>query len=543
MSDTEDFGGSDELKSIFEGLKQTEFRARQTSVSSSYKYRDKDIDTIKKLIVCRNYKDQCHELSYLLWAVVNSYPNKQSKDSLFNFFYWDEITTEQRFKQAFSKPWTDNAGKVELTEKVLHIEVGNIHFDISPSRIGVLSVLVEFIATVDHSLLTQAQTCLFSASDNERKAFSNTIQRGIYKFIKDGNHLPTVQHQTRYQQTMSWLSVNNLSLDQVNDGHIIRFWQDSNQNAAESTNASCVKFEQAICDVIDTLDVNYATQAQRQVEWASSISTGDDIDEIDLDRYSSEVSESLFDACENTIDIDQLRKNPKCITNDKQATIAKALTRFSSPVTSRFFLTIMRLHVFGYWQNQLIQQQQTRKGQSADILNTPPQLNYIDYEQELLDCSNAFELSSKALLHIIYQHNAVFVLPEFIKRLNSHNSALKQWLYAALDGDFTHVKTQQAIKEAQLQWRDLGTLLSDFRKAFNNNDRQGFKTLPSTEFECYLHQGAYEALTKIMDQLAITQKKHADFAQKHDLNEIFASDLSIFTSMFTYLYGDVHADE
>ena len=75
------YGVSAELLAAFEGL-------RESPGISGLKYRQKDIDALSQMIICRNYGKATLELSYLLLAVALR-DNSNTQQAWLNFFWID----------------------------------------------------------------------------------------------------------------------------------------------------------------------------------------------------------------------------------------------------------------------------------------------------------------------------------------------------------------------------------------------------------------------------------------------------------------------
>ena len=160
------YGVSAELIAAFDGL-------RETPGISGPKYRQKDIDNLSQMILCRNYGKATLELSYLLQAILmckrsgdstaRGLGNSTTQEIWLNFFWLEESITPKRFRAAFDVIPEPVQAYLQLNEQGLTIRLPTCEFTLSPTRIATLASFLEFLVYVDPSVLQQ--DTLFEQTD------------------------------------------------------------------------------------------------------------------------------------------------------------------------------------------------------------------------------------------------------------------------------------------------------------------------------------------------------------------------------------------
>jgi hypothetical protein len=523
MPTTVGFGVSDTLRSIFDGLSQAQGLSGQ-------KYSDIDINKVRQYVTCRNYSKASLELVYLCWAIVNAYPSRRGASSLEAFFWLDEAYTPKRFRQAFKQRWQDSSGTVALTQVYLNLEVGNKAFSISPSRVGVLAVLMEFIITVDPSLIHTIQSSLYKANAKAIDQLAKQIQKSVYQFLK--SHLPEAQIQTRYRYFEAWLNQSTKSPASLDDEDIMAFWQDASEDKHAQ---SYVLYSTALFDVLDALSAINIVESQQGVAFAKSFGAEVEFGEIDPEL----VQALLFSETTDQLDVKGLCQAPKCLTQE-EAQWLEPMNDYKL-YSQKFLLSFMRLQVFAPWQSVLVQAKRKSQAKVTEKLAEVPVQGYAMYQLEVSGLSKALTYAQNCLLHVLLERDPELACAELLQKLPQEQ--------LRLIAEFLLQQKQQSqasgsslLKQASLQFSAFRQLIQTAEQAFKKNNKAGFKTLPEQdELEPYI-----KALQHIT-QLQALLDKHQDNILKLDsqilsLSSIFSSDVCIFTNRFNTLYGGSNAN-
>ena len=519
MSNIIGYGISDTLKALFQQL-------RETPGISEYKYHAKDVDKVAQYLVCRNYGKACLELSYLCWAVVN---NPQFTPSpLLNFFWVEENITPKRFRQAFAKPVTLANGGVFMGKDVLHLQIDDSEFAISPTRVSVLAVLLECIATIDPTQLTYIEAQLSQANEKVIKKLASHLQALIYQYLK--HHIPEAKTQERFKVVSDWLKNQGKDAYGLNDQHILEFWQ------VTAHTEGYIKYSTALYDVLDTLDAMEVVEVNSKHETALSLGTDSDGGEVNPDW----VHQSVFEQSEQEQDLSWLCQSPKFLTKGQWQKIEPFINQ--PKYTKRFPLAFLRIGVFSQWQSVLVQAK--RKSQSVvdEKLNQPPVDGYQKLNNELVEVKQSTQSTQTAIGSIFFVLKSALCVGVMLRRLPSDlQNSLKNWLseqdVEALDANqFAFNLLQQWLLQnpGARQW------LAEAEKTFKANNKEGFKHLPLSE-DLDVYQQGFEGVAYCEDVLSsfiltISQLDSKD----NQLTEIFLSDLSIFKGIYQQTYGGTH---
>ena len=550
MPTTVGFGVSDTLRSIFDGLSQAEGLNGQ-------KYSDINIKKVRQYVSCRNYSKVSLELVYLCWAIVNAYPVRRGASKLEAFFWLDEAYGPRRFREAFRQGWQDSSGSVTLSEQFLMLELANngltqTTFNISPSRVGVLAVMMEFIITVDPSLIHTLQTSLLKANAKTIDQVAKQLQKSIYHFLK--SHLPEAQIQTRYRYFETWLKQNAKTPSSLDDQDIMTFWQDASQDQQAQ---SYVLYSTALFDTLDALDAINVVQTQQGICFANSFGTGgfdsgEDSAEVDLERINGsavdELSETvlgeqvgslLFGESGQELELNALCQAPKCLKQE-QAQWLRPLSTY--PVYSRrFVLSFLRLQVFSPWQSVLVQAKRKSQDTLAEKLAEAPMQGYTLYQGQSAELHETLRYTENCLLYVLLEGDPQRACAELLQKLPQQQLAPIAGFLAQLI-EQTESSWPSVIKQLSLRFVAFSQLVQTLQRAYKKNNKAGFTTLPEEEeLDPYI-----EALQQITALQALLNKHQEDIAQLDQatltLSSIFSSDVCIFTKRFNALYGDLYAN-
>lgn len=537
MPTTVGFGVSDTLCSIFDGLTQAEGRYGQ-------KYRDADINKVKQYVSCRNYSKATLELVYLCWGIVNAYPVRRGIGSIEAFFWLDEAYSSQRCRAAFSQLWQGEAGQVCIGKEHLELKVGSKVFNISPARVSVLAVLMEFIVTVDPRLLSMLSSSLLSCNDKTIETLAKKIQQNIYQFLKA--HLPEAQIQTRYRYFELWLKAQSLSPSNVNDETILQFWQEAGDDPQAQ---SYVLYATALFDVLDALRAMKTVESQQAVAFAVrfgfDLDAGElnpeqliasQFDEVSGDQQYSELHSLVFSDESNVIPLATLSQSPKCLSQDEVQSLQPLLDYCHD--IQRFLRSFMRLQVFARWQSILVQAKRKSAQQLAAKLSEVPVQGYAMYQLDVTGLHQTLDYAETCLLHVLVELVPELGCREVLQKLPAEEFAkVALWLRQQ-----ANPQSPTVLSQLSLQFPTFRLLLNDLHSAFKKNNKAGFKTLPQRQdIERYIN-----ALQLVRHLLTLTTAHEREITQLIDagpsLSRIFSSDVCIFTDRFNQLYGGGNAN-
>ncbi|BDX06373.1 hypothetical protein [Planctobacterium marinum] len=520
------FDVSESLQGVFQGLKDTQ------GLDGEKKYRSDDVHRLAQYLVCRNYGNPCLELSYLCWAIVqHSTVSGEQGSKLLSFFWVDECIKPRRVRAAFAEPWQDTSQNhsITLAEQTLDINIRGNLFQISPTRVGVLAALLDFVATIDPKIVYSLESALLYGDEKQVKQQASALQKLIYHFIAE--HLPTAQAQNKFRVITQWLTENEMCAETLCDDALLRFWQ---AQCVACPVEGFVKYTSAMDECLSYLNASKAAQAQMQSQNALSIGSDTDAGEIAADTLFA----SLFEELSVKYDYGALAQTPKCLTQSQSKQLN--LLAYFAPFQSRFLRTLLRYQVFGYWQGVLIQANRN-KTEIAEKLQHPDVLDYHDCSQELESLQDVmadaalcltYVFSASGSLHWVGLNHllADISLPEPI--LERIQADVLTTCHDA-DQDFSNV-----ISEISLQFAEIRDLFHKAERAFKANNKAGFKTLPDIALLDEYTESAH-LLQQSHQLLASTIKRLQPL--KLTFSENFASDLCIFQQTMKQLYGGANA--
>ena len=529
MSTTAGFGVSDSLRGIFAGLMQTEGRFGP-------KYLNRDILKVQQYICCRNYSKATLELVYLCWAIVNACPARRNMGKLEAFFWLDEAHTPARFRAAFSQDWQTSTGQVALRHDHLNIIVGSTEFNISPARVGVLAVLMEFIVTLDPGLLSELQQALPNACQQHIDQLARLLQQRVYHYLKE--HLPEAQIQTRYRYFEQWLAQQDLSPETLSDDDILLFWQ---QAQADKQAQSYVLYSTALFDALDAIDAMKIVASQQAVHYAASLGHLSEQGEIDPQQLIASHWDEQFSELVNTLTFSEtsppaslklLCNSPKCLTL-QEAEWLQPLLDYSA-YTLPYLRSFMRLQVFSRWQAVLVQAKRKSPGVLAEKLKDIPVQGYAMYQLEIDGLQQAIQYSQRCLLAVLLQLEPQFACSELLQQLPATEMQHIASLLAEIQPD---ASWDSRVKRLRLQFPTFRQLCEQAESACKKNNKAGFKNLSNTEdAEPYI-----EAFELLCTTAKLCQAHGAALAELSHrpggLSAIFTSDVCIFSDRFNTLYG------
>jgi hypothetical protein len=520
MSNIINYGISETLKALFAQLKDT-------PGLNGYKYHHKDVDLLSRNIVCRNYGSVCYELSFLCWAVVN-HP-QYSSSPLLSFFWLQENIQPKRFRQALCEPLQTNSGKASMGEDYLQLQIGDIEFAISPTRVGVLAVMLELIASIDPAQLFKIETLLLGANAQAIKQLSSNLQKLIYSYLKE--HIPEASTQERFRAISGWLKHHDLTAKKLTDQNILDFW------LSPPVQPSYIKYSTVLDDLLDAITAIEVVENTLNADYALSLGSNSEQGEVNTDW----IQNTVFEQANNNADLSWLCQSPKFLTLSQYQPMLALLSH--GKLARQLPLSFLRLNIFGGWQSVLVQAKRKSPQGLADKLLQYPNRQYQDYVAELNDSESQSKQVQQVIAHIFYSLNNPLFIGIMLKQMPTDlQQTLKIWMRAqiakATESEANHfLHIQQWLSQhpkAQI-W------LTEAAHLFKNNNKDGFKKLPSiTELDIY--QDGSDALDHCIELIAryllvIKKLNH----QNTQLAEIYRSDLCIFSNRFKQIYGASHA--
>lgn len=548
------YGVSESFNTFIDGL-------RDTPGLCDKKFRLADVNKMAQYLVCRNYGKVCLELSYLAWAVVN-YPAKTLANApLLEFFWVDENITPTRFRQAFEQPSKGEYINIALNEAGLALTFPKQSFIISPTRVGLLAVLLEVIITLAPEQLTTIEQRLKDThSDQAIKALSSDFQKQIYQFLAD--HLIPAQQQRRFRYVSQWLDKSNVDeksaslsvstpakISALNDETIMSFWQYA---GLDDSSPGYKLYASALFDVIDT------HQALQQAKQALALDNAGTIGfNTEAGEYSPDVIQEILSSHSSEIqDYAWLCHAPKFLTKAQWHFIEPLIQKH--PFSKTLALSFARLAVFGQWQATLVQ----AKRKSPDIVRQKlaalPQQNYLTYQEKLITLQQLMTQVIMAISYIFYSHQDSRYLGFSLKLLPQADAQrIKMWFEEKINAlsstavepcaETSEKNINKALfTESQkllMQSLELKQIMQANKTAFNANNKEGFQHLPNAEL-LDIYQDDYDGLTHCQHiaQSCIEELSHYWFTS-NDCEANYCSDVSIFKGIFVLLYGEVNEQE
>lgn len=522
MTNIINYGISETLKALFAQLKET-------PSLDGYKYHGKDIEQISQDIVCRNYGSVCYELSFLCWAVVN---NPQfSSSPLLSFFWLEENIQPKRFRQAFSQPIQTDSGQVWLGEDYLHLHIDDIEFAISPTRVSVLAVMLEFIASIEPAQLANIEKLLLDANIQTIKQLSSNLQKLIYSYLKE--HIPEASTQQRFRAISGWLKQHCLTADRLTDQDVLNFW------LSPPEQPSYIKYSTVLDDLLDAIAAIEVVENTSNADYALSLGNNSEQGEVAADW----VQNTVFEQADDNSDLSWLCQSPKFLTLAQYQPIKSLISH--GKLARQLPLSFLRLGIFGGWQSVLVQAKRKSPQVLADKLRQSPDRHYQNYADDLSDSQYQCKQVQQAIGHIFYTLDNPLFVGIMLKQIPLElQQTLKTWMTEQIEDTGEGESDPNHMLHLQ-QWLsqhpEAHTWLTKASNAFKNNNKDGFKKLPSIE-ELDIYQDGSEALDHCQRTIELYLLSLEKLNPENTvLTEIYRSDLCIFSNRFKQIYGMPHA--
>jgi len=520
MTNIINYGISETLKALFAQL-------QDTPGIDGYKYHAKDVEQISQNIVCRNYGSVCYELSFLCWAVVNHPQYKSS--SLLSFFWLEENIQPKRFRQAFSQPIQTASGRACMGEDFLQLHIGDIEFAISPTRVGVLAVMLELIASIEPAQLSNIEKLLLDANIQSIKQLSSNLQKLIYGYLKE--HIPEASTQERFRAISAWLKQHSLTAQRLTDQDVLNFW------LSPPAQPSYIKYSTVLDDLLDAITAIEVVENTFNADYALSLGSNSEQGEVNADW----VQNTVFEQADNSEDLSWLCQSPKFLTLAQYQPMKSLLSH--GKLAYQLPLSFLRLAIFGGWQAVLVQAKRKSPQMLADKLKQSPNHHYQHYTAELSNSQIYCKQVQQVIAHIFFTLDNPLFVGIMLKQIPVElQQTLKIWMREQLeDTAGSEVDLFMHIQQWLSQHHEAQTWLTEAASAFKSNNKDGFKKLPSHQ-DLDVYQDGSEALDhcqRIVERYCLEIEKLNP--ENTELTEIYRSDLCIFSNRFKQIYGTPHA--
>jgi hypothetical protein len=266
--------------------------------------------------------------------VVN-HPHYQSS-ALIKFYWVQENIKPKAFRHAFNQPIHTTSGDIKLTENYLSLTLDSLEFSISPTRISVLAVMLEVIATIDPSQLTKIETQLLNATSQGVKQLSSELQKLIYAFLKE--HIPKASTQERFRAISDWLKQHKLSANRLSDQDVLNFW------LTPPAQPSYIKYSTVVDDLLDAVSAIEEVENRFNADYALSLGTDQEQGEVDAQW----IQQTIFEQALSPSDFDGLCQSPKFLTLAQYEPIKAILSH--GKMARQLPLSFLRLAIFSSWQ-------------------------------------------------------------------------------------------------------------------------------------------------------------------------------------------------
>lgn len=522
------YGVSESFHALIDGL-------RETPGLTDKKFRVEDVNKVAQYLVCRNYGKACLELSYLCWAVINYPSDKISHGPLLEFFWLNENISPKRFRQAFARPHQAIDSSIGISEDHLQLRLKDNKFAISPTRVGVLSVLLELIITNAPQQLALLQDTLAQAQDvSAIKAVSSELQKQIYQYLSV--HLIQAQQQRRFRYITLWLDKHNHRQPYLNDRVVLEFWQ---QASVDHTSPGFKLYASALTDMIGVAQALQQAKHAQSLEHSSSIGF-----DLDAGEYSPDtIDQILFEQVSDQPDVSWLCQSPKFLTKAQWALLEPLyLHQGQIPLLS---LSFVRLAVFGQWQSSLVQAKRKSSDLLRQKLNELPSQTYTEFYGQLVQHKKVMLEVVAAIIHIFYSHQdlrylglAIAQLPsaaaDEIKRLMRQSLTRQTRLQGGSKNEVVFAQSKKIIEQSIL----FQQLMQSAVQAFKANNKTGFKLMPAVN-ELDEYQEGHDALCDCLKIIAtLTKQLKKTWSNTTTSAEIYSVELDIFKHQFAEIYQD-----
>ncbi|MFT6268377.1 MAG: hypothetical protein ACJAVV_001185 [Alphaproteobacteria bacterium] len=564
------YGVSEHLKAEFEMLRDVEGN------NGNAKFTNKTVDSLAQHLVCRNYGNLCYEFAHINWALIftNTNTNRPSniQQALLDFYWITQCSSSSAFSAYFKKIDIDSKANANSPITVIsiagdklvkepksrsgssstHLDTStkpsmsgitiNIHehsFTISATRANLLACFAEWLVCVVPDLLGLIENMLLGKGHNAIREFSSVLQKHIYYYLSE--HLPPAKLQLRYRLLQSWYQDNAYTnLSDINDGSLLKFWQQHNTQEGYGKFSSVVKdslsYQHALDITHTSVSLQYAVNSDDMAEELP------DLLPEDADAQGSAIFSlaAQYDAT-HMIDAKSLLNTPK-VLNKQQFELIELAARYPYYILP-LVTTWLRLQVFGKAQHQIIQLVRIKR------LNIGCEQDYFalcehDYEDVKHACVSLMASNQQVLLAIVdvliteTPKQACLILLKLMSSMSKYEAYVSSFARMLDESSDLNINEVSAVNLSTLaQWQLtnpwLKDLLGQCRIAFKHINREGFTAKSLLGSHCYISSAErLFDLNKTLKQLVtnINNKEQHSAAK-------FEADRLIFTNEFFTLYS------
>ncbi|MDY6920336.1 MAG: hypothetical protein SV765_08990 [Pseudomonadota bacterium] len=518
------YGVSETLVGLLQGL-------RETPGLSGFKFREEDISRLERSVIFRNYGKPCLELAYLLTAVMQLPAPGPRFSPVLQFFWVDQCLTPARVRAEFAKiatePVSGQRYQLIVTEEGVQQNFGTNVFTISPSRVGFLAALLEFLVGVEPAILLEAEEALTEPDIRHIRSFASHIQKRLYDFLNE--HLISAQIRRRFRWVVDWcveqMPERKFLADMINDELVFRFWQEV---SLEQDNLSFRRFRTVADDFIallQALDWGYARQGVCQ---GAGIGSDVEAGEWHPDQLEQVDAEPGLERK----DLSFLARAPKFFSSAVWVGLAQTLED-AGDICHRLPMTVMRMDVLGGLQAVFIQAHKDRQmGRVQHCLNGKPEKDYIDYKQQLARFAEVIadaKLLGLGLFLTLQHEEALSLLADLLPA-----ESLVQ-MREAISGDSTEISVS-VLRSIQLQIPAVNELCQQAQHKLRKTKRAGFDELPDKD-NLVEYQYALEVIEDCLRLQSMLERRLYETTAGCE-TEQFETDLVAFRQTLRRHYGE-----
>jgi hypothetical protein len=530
------FGVSEELIGLFADL-------REVPGISGRKFRHDDVAKLERAIVFRNYGKSCLELSHLLAAVlqIESMPVGSVRiarasaqySPLLQFFWIEENITPQRVRAAFTRTQSSHHladSIVSLGAESITLKMDDDTFSISPTRVGYLALLLEFLMYVDPQVISTAEQHLAKPSSKVIQAFSSALQKKIYAFLDE--HLISAQLRRRFRYLISWCRENRAGQQNlesfIDDAAVLAFWCEAVRDQDDGLGFRRYRtVGEDFYTLLKALDIG---RAMGQIAISASIGVDVEAGEWHPDQLEQTCEEMNV----QITDLNFMAKQIKFFSHSDWVELSKTMLD-ASEYSLRLPLTLVRMDVFGGLQAVLIQAEKDKNQQRiAERIQLGPVTDYSGFKAKLEEYAN--EIHAAKLLGLgLFLELKVEDSLALIADLLSAQALVDMRQHLAEDKSVAKASLLDGLPALTLQIPELNRLCQQAKEKFKKTKRAGFKQLPETD-----ELTQYSYALGVIDECRRLRNRYSQCldALISDDSTAYNTDLSLFKETLHMMYGE-----
>ncbi|MBT5159175.1 MAG: hypothetical protein HOL89_05210 [Alphaproteobacteria bacterium] len=494
--------------------------ADATAMDGEPRFATKISRDLARAVVCRKYSRGVLQLCHLVNAVDAC---GTGKDRWERFFFGLDKVRGTSIRAWLNEAVNQNDWRrpgFEISVDGLHMTYSDGDFVLGFGRMSFLTALLEtVIGMVGYEPVDKifAQMTKHATDQDEVKDAANALNRLIYDWLRD--HLPGTHAAEKFEAIVAYLKTSSDSGSvQVSDENILQFWLQQNNGHADAI-SDFRTYRSAVGSFVDFLRAIETGSTQSMVSYARPLGTDRDAGEIDPMVLEGDDPAGAW-------------QTPLALLDSPPADAIKFLNKREregldflmdcGPLAIDLPLSIMRSEVFGSVQARITQALRRKAGNNVvqDLLGCADAepyaertLRFHDYEQHLLRVQ-------KAVLHVLTREDPG---PD-----TDQDPDLPE------DADTTNVvplfagKTlpDGAREQSLAAFKDLN------RRGFSEDDLED----PNIREGFSIGAGALVlARDHLADYLVVLARLQSD---DDDLEQVFSTDLQVFQSLFTVMYGE-----